>query len=214
MRKLTLAVLMVLLPLVAWAQPIVLSGDHQNHVLAGEGKDYVIEGHHLNVALTGRCGKVVVSGHHNDVVLEEPAVIDASGHHNDIVYQRGNPQILKGGAYNTILSSSGTSISSSSTSSSTQTLSENPDSANGININGSGVRRTEEGKGRLFSISGSGNEITIKGTATVIVSGSGNVVEVENPSAITVSGVGNAVFYKAGSPVILKSGVENRVEKR
>jgi hypothetical protein len=195
------------LSLAGWAQPVRVDGDHQNRVIPGEGKDVHIVGHHLNVMVTGRSARVTISGHHNDVVLEEPQVIEASGHHNDVVYQRGNPEILRLGDHNDIAAGIGKTGYVPGA--------EPVSAANTLTLNGSGTVRSEEGLGRHFVVSGSANQLTIRGqAASVTVSGTSNVVEVDESALITVSGVTNTVYFKTGNPIISKSGLETQVIRR
>jgi len=207
MRKWLLLAGLLGLGLTGWAQPVVVTGDHQNQVIAGEGKDVVIEGHHLNVVVTGKSACITISGHHNDVVLEEPRIIDASGHHNDIVYQRGNPEIRRTGSYNDFGSGTGKEAVTGAP--------QQVTSANTVAITGSGSQRSEEGQGRHFLVSGSGHNLTIRGrAASVTVSGTANVVEVEQTDLITVGGMSNTVYYKKGDPVMSKGGLENQILRR
>ena len=101
------AMLATLLWTTAWCEPVVISGDHEDRFIQGQGRDFRIEGHHNDVVITGRAGRVTVDGHHNDVVIEEPASLDVQGHHNDIVFKRGNPKVTKGGDHNTIVAADG-----------------------------------------------------------------------------------------------------------
>jgi len=81
-----------------------------------------------------------------------------------------------------------------------------------VEISGASGERVEEGRGRNFSIAGTGNKITIRGQAGLVeVTGSGNIVTIEQCTAIDVSGIGNKVTYSKGQPSVDKSGLNNEI---
>ncbi len=70
-------------------------------------------------------------------------------------------------------------------------------------IGGSNQRETYNARGRYVLISGQGNRVEIKGTATTVrVTGNNNFVRIHTARQIEVAGRNNRVVYASGKPRI------------
>jgi hypothetical protein len=183
----------------AWAAPIVVSGDHDDRVIAADGQDIRVEGNHLNLVITGKVGQLIVTGHHNDILVDEVTQISTPGDHNDIVFKRGQPLVLPGASHNDISRPASTPQAEAG-------------GASVIEITGSANQRTLAAEGKNVVITGSAHQITITGKAGLVsVTGSANQVTIEECASIDISGMGNQVRYRRGQPKISKSGLNNSI---